>query len=363
MRTCRAGIVGLGWMGWLYDVATRTPAEFPPKSGPVGMPSLRPDRDPPPMAHPGREGLTGTYAGAFAAHPQTELVAGCESDQERLAAFGERFGVTGLYTDYAELLQKERLDIVVVSTRTDIRPEVTCRAVEQGAQGVMTEKPMAHTLAEADRMVDECAAAGVPLVCGAISVNHPAFGRAKQLIEEGSLGRVLSVETDSVLARHNAWIYLAGSAAEWVVSIASDEASVRERREFKGAGFIRLRSGVPLLVRPGAPFVRITGERGELTFDWRRFRLWQDVEGPEGTARVELPFPDPQLLGQWSPLYGIDDLIRCMEQGGEPRVSGRRVRDAMEIEIAMRESHRQGNGKLALPLEDCSLDLVYDWFR
>ena len=63
-----------------------------------------------------------------------------------------------------------------------------------------------------------------------------------------------------------------------------------------------------------------------------------------------MPFPEPQVLGEWSILYGVEDVIRCHEQGGEPRVSGRRVRDAMEIEIGLRESHRAGNMKVALPL-------------
>lgn len=45
MAIYRAGIVGLGWMGWLYNVATRTPKP------PAGMPPLREDRDAPPIWH------------------------------------------------------------------------------------------------------------------------------------------------------------------------------------------------------------------------------------------------------------------------------------------------------------------------
>lgn len=183
------------------------------------------------------------------------------------------------------------------------------------------------------------------------------------MLDGGVIGRVLSLETSSALAQHNAWTYLMDSPAEWVFGVASNEDAVRENREFVGSGIIQFRSGVLGSLRPGAPFVRITGERGELTFDWKRFRLWIDVENPGGAARVEVPFPEPQMLGEWSPLYGVDDVIRCIEQGGEPRVSGRRVRDAMEIEIALRESHRQGNVKLPLPLADRSLGMVYEWFR
>lgn len=363
MATYRAGIVGLGWMGWLYDVATRPSTALGPSGTPAGLPPLRADRDPPPMAHPGKEGLTSTYAGALVAHPQTELVAACEPDEERLAAFGRRYGVTALYADYRHMLEIERLDFVAVATRTDIRPDVTCLAVACGARGVTTEKPMAHTLAEADRMVEVCAQAGVPLSCGAISVNHPAFVRAKALLDGGMLGRILSLETSSAAAQHNGWLYLIDSPAAWVFGVAADEEAVRANREFTGAGVIQFGSGAPGFLRPGAPFVRITCERGELTFDWRRFRLWLDVESPGGTSRVEVPFAEPQLLGEWSPLYGVDDVLQCIERGGEPRVSGRRVRDAMEIEIGLRESHRQGNVKLPLPLANRSLGLVYAWFR
>ena len=148
-----------------------------------------------------------------------------------------------------------------------------------------------------------------------------------------------------------------------MIGISDDDARVEDGREFKGAGFIRLRSGLPVCLRPGAPWVRITGETGELTFDWQELRLWQDVETISGTQRVEVPFPDPRLAGSWSVIYGIDDLIGCIENGGEPRASGRRVRDAMEIETALNESHRRGNVRVDLPLPDRSHGLEYDAFR
>ena len=56
MTKYRAGIVGLSWMGWLYDVARRPSATLGPSGTPKGMPSLRDDCDPPPMAHSGKEG-------------------------------------------------------------------------------------------------------------------------------------------------------------------------------------------------------------------------------------------------------------------------------------------------------------------
>ena len=359
----RAGVIGLGWTGWLYDVATRPPTELGADAVPVGMPELRSDRDPPPMGHPGKEGLPDSHAGSLVAHPHTELVAGCEINEERLEAFGQRYGIRALYTDYREMLRTESLDFVCICTRTDDRPDATVLAVQCGAKGILTEKLMAHTLAEADRMVSVCSDAGVPLACGPISVGHPTFKMVKELVGNGLTGRILSFESDSVLAQHNAWMYLIDRSAEWVVGVADDEDVVSDNWEFSGSGIIGFAGGLVGSVRLGAPFVRITGESGELIFDWNRFRLFRDVSGPAGVQRVEVALPEPSFIGGWSPLYSIDNVLQCIDSGQEPRVSGRRVRNAIEIQIAMRESHRLGSVKLDLPITNRSLGMAYEWFR
>ena len=363
MGKYRAGLIGLGWMGWLYDVATRTKDDYGRAGQNTPMPPLRADRDPPPTAHPGREGLPDSFADSLALHPATELVAACELSDARRMAFGERYPGVKLYEDYEEMIAAESLDIVAISTTAAVRPSATRAAVGGGAKGVITEKPMAETLGDADSMVAVCADAGVPLICGAVSMNHPALQNARKLLDEGAIGPLLSAETDLVMAQHNSWNVLLDSPGDWVIGISEDDQRVQEGREFKGSGFIRLQNGLTVSLRPGAPWVRITGEAGELTFDWKELRLWQDFESVSGTRRVEVPFPEPRLAKTWSVIYGIDDLARCIETGGEPRTSGRRVRNAMEIEIALNESHRVGNVRVDLPLSDRCLGLVYDAFR
>ena len=112
--------------------------------------------------------------------PEIDLVAGADRDGKRLKAFGERYGEVALYTDAAEMLHTEALDIVAIATNTKGRADLTCLAVDCSVKGITTEKPMAHTLEEADRMVKTCASAGVPLCCGAIPVNHPSYAKAKE---------------------------------------------------------------------------------------------------------------------------------------------------------------------------------------
>ena len=94
------------------------------------------------------------------------------------------------------MLHTEALDIVAIATNTKGRADLTCLAVDCGVKGIATEKPMAHTLGEADRMVEACADAGVPLCCGAIPVNHPSYAKAKELVNGGAIGELLSIETE-----------------------------------------------------------------------------------------------------------------------------------------------------------------------
>src|SRR5689334_20032695 len=53
-----------------------------------------------------------SHAGAFFVQPDCELVAGANRRRDRLEEFGRRFGVRGLYSDYNEMLRRERPDIV-----------------------------------------------------------------------------------------------------------------------------------------------------------------------------------------------------------------------------------------------------------
>lgn len=355
----RAGVVGLGWTGWLYDVAERRVA--PEQEAKTGLPPLR-----------GRSyvGLPNSHAGSYAVHPRTQLVAGCELDQERLSAFGRHYGITALYTDYREMLEKESLDLVSISTTTRIRPEVTIAAAEAGVKGIYTEKPMAFSLEEADAMLAPCGERNVKLVVGAISVNHPAFGKAREYVERGEVGPLVSMvcTPNEALAQHNSFLYLVGSEADWVFGNMENPAKAAEEFDneiTRKTGFLHFRNGVEgaiLGLRPsGLSGVTVSGEKGMISFHWTKgFRLWKEVEG---AGLAELPWPIAQQYSTPHTYFGVENMVDCIEDGSEPRVSGKRVLHAMEIEIALRESYRRGRVKVSLPLEDRRLRLHYRSFR
>lgn len=365
MAQYRAAVIGLGWMGLLYDLATRIPDRFEIDDIDRPTPPLNIHRQFYYHDHPGEEGLPSSYAEALSSRPEVELIAGADRDPKRLQAFTERYGIRAVYTDAVEMLRQERPDLVAVCTNTKYRPDLTCRAVEEGAKGIVTEKPMAHTLEEADRMVQTCSNAGVPLCCGAITTTHPSFGRAKAFVESGAIGQLLSVEAGGPFAQHQNWSYFLNSRPAWVVGTGDSPRRESGSDEFIGQGMMVAEDGLVVHFRQGAPGVRLNGASGEILFDYYSgWRLWQDVETPDGTRRVEMPWPKPQFVPPYGAVYCVADVLDCLAGTlDEPKNSGRRVAIALEVEIALKLSSAQDGAHIALPLPDRSLGLHYDWFR
>ena len=371
----RGGVVGLGWMGVLYDMGTR---DYENIGGSYKTPKydLESTERPTPdwldvhrkfhhHDHPGKEGLVATYAEAIWDRPEVELVAGADRDEKRLAMFGERYGITALYTDALEMYEKENLDILAIATNTRGRSFLTVKAVEAGVKGIFVDKPMTFTLKEADDMVNACAKAGVPLVGGATTTSHPSFGKAKELITTGAIGDVTSIEARvPLLSQHQDWYYFVDSELAWVSGIGDKPRRDRGSSEFMGQGIIVAKDGTVVHIRDGAPTVKISGSTGEIVFDGKRWTLWQEVDTPSGRkGRVEMPWPDPQFGGMRTP-WCLDDLIATMEgRMKEPKNSGRIVAAALEAELAMKQSSARGGERVELPLKDRSLGLTYDWFR
>lgn len=362
----RGAVIGLGWMGLLYDLAQRMGHWHVDD---VDRPTPELDvhrRFPYHERHDSRGGVPTSYAEALADRPEIELIAAAERDRKRLAAFGKRYGVETLYTDAGQMLATERPDIVAIASNTKGRADLTCLAVEHGAKGIITEKPMALTLGEADRMVRTCADAGVPLVCGAISVNHPSFAVARGLIEDGSIGALQSIES-VVFAQHQNWAYFLDSQPAWVIGHGDEPPRESGSAEFRGDGMMCTDDGLGVHFRKGGPAVRLTGTAGEILHagNYTPWSLFKDVETPAGTQRVEWPWPGPQLNQPGgAAIDGLNDVMECLAgRLDEPKNSGRRVAMALEVEIALKQSAAQEGRRVELPLQDRAAGLEYDWHR
>lgn len=96
------------------------------------------------------------------------------------------------YTDFREMIEKERLDAVMVETTTHARAWVTCTAMAMGAD-VYIEKPMCLTIAEGRHMVEVAHKYGRVTQVGTQQRSIPLNNWASDLVKNGALGKVTHV--------------------------------------------------------------------------------------------------------------------------------------------------------------------------
>jgi predicted dehydrogenase len=129
-------------------------------------------------------------ARALPEYPSASLVAAASPEPGKLEAFTGTFSVPG-YQDYRELLEREDVDIVHIATPVSEMAEVAIAAARAGKHMVLG-KPMAMTVADADRMVAAVEAAGV------LCFPFQAIGRLRiadlvARIRAGEIGEVLLI--------------------------------------------------------------------------------------------------------------------------------------------------------------------------
>jgi UDP-N-acetyl-2-amino-2-deoxyglucuronate dehydrogenase len=118
-----------------------------------------------------------------------DLVGVCDTDQARAVAAAERYGVPR-FTDHRQLLEAVRPDVVHVCTPHDQHNPVAIDCLDAGV-AVLVEKPVAHTVAEAERLI--AAAGRHPDVKVGICLQNrynTATRAARDLLESGELGPV-----------------------------------------------------------------------------------------------------------------------------------------------------------------------------
>ena len=137
-----------------------------------------------------------------------ELAAGADIRPEALDEFTGKHG-GAVFDDVDVLCRSDAVDAVWIATPNVFHAEHTVTAAEHGKH-VITEKPMAVTLDEADRMVTAAARNGVKLLQGHSKVYDPPVRRMREIISSGRLGRVIHIQT----MNYNNWLQRPRIASE-----------------------------------------------------------------------------------------------------------------------------------------------------
>ncbi|MCK4478394.1 Gfo/Idh/MocA family oxidoreductase [Candidatus Bathyarchaeota archaeon] len=116
------------------------------------------------------------------------LVAVADVDKRRAEAAAKTYGAETWYTDYKELLENPQVKAVWICTPPFLHAQMVIDAAKAGKH-VMCEIPMALTLEEADAMIEAAVSFNVLLMAGYHYNFAPAYVKAKELIEQGKIGK------------------------------------------------------------------------------------------------------------------------------------------------------------------------------
>lgn len=140
------------------------------------------------------------HAEVLATMPGIELAALCTRRPQRLAEVADRFQVAKRYTDYRDLLADPDIDVVGITTHVNDHRDIAIDALQSGKH-VFLEKPMAPTTEDCDRILAAADSSGGFFMVGHICRFDPRVALAKQAIDEGRIGKIVSMHARRNLSK------------------------------------------------------------------------------------------------------------------------------------------------------------------
>ena len=118
----------------------------------------------------------------------------CARNGDRAQSFADKWGYESIETDWRKLVESPDIDLIDIASPNDTHAGIAIAAAKAGKM-VMCEKPLGRTPAESEAMVKAVEDAGVANMVWYNYRRVPAVMLAKQLIDEGRLGRIFHYRT------------------------------------------------------------------------------------------------------------------------------------------------------------------------
>jgi myo-inositol 2-dehydrogenase/D-chiro-inositol 1-dehydrogenase len=151
--------------------------------------------------------IASIHVEAFSRVPEARVVALASPTPGRAEALARQHQIPHYYQDYRALLERSDIHVVTLALPNYLHCQATLDAAAAGKH-VICEKPMALNLDECDQMIAACQSAGVKLMYAEELLFAPKYARAKQLADEGALGRVYLVkQNESHFGPHTDWFW------------------------------------------------------------------------------------------------------------------------------------------------------------
>lgn len=139
-----------------------------------------------------------------------ELKAVCDINEQKATSMATQYNATA-YTDIDELLAKEKdVDVVAICSPNGLHALHTIKALKNGFH-VLCEKPMAITVEDCGKMINEAERANKRLFIIKQNRFNPPIAALKKIIDEGRLGKILSAQLNCFWNRNDDYY----STSDW----------------------------------------------------------------------------------------------------------------------------------------------------
>ncbi len=316
-----------------------------------------------------------------------KLTAVCDIIPERAKEAGESQGVP-YYADYEEMLDKEgeNIDMVVICTPSGLHPVQGIMAAERGLH-VLTEKPMAIRLEDAEKLIETCDRHKVKLFVVKQNRLNPTIQLLKRAIDKGRFGRIYFVEVNVFWTRPQSYYDMARWRGTWefdggaflnqashyvdlayylvgeVESVVAFTGTLARRIEAEdtGSAVLRFRNGaigsinVTVLTYPKnfEGSITIIGEKGTVKVGGiavNKIEHWEFSDYDDDDKLVDrVNYETQSVYGFGHNLY-YRNVADALENGKDPLIDGREGKKSLEIILAIYRSSREGR-RISLPLK------------
>lgn len=331
------------------------------------------------------------------------LVSLCDKNEEKaikrkieyLSEAGEQITINS-YTDYKEMIDKEMLDVCIISTESGYHAEIANYCMNNGKH-VIVEKPMALSIKDAETMISCAKMNSVKIcVCHQNRFNQPVK-QLRKAIEEGRFGKLINgtarilwnrdmnyytqaawrgtwkLDGGTLLNQciHNIDLlqWMLGGGVESVFSQMDTFIREIEGEDF-GAVILRFKNGAIGIVEGSAcvfpknleETLSIFGESGTVVIGGlavNRIQVWRFNDSGDSEEEIlKDQEEDPSSVYGYGHSALLKDFIQAVSQNREPLINGEEGKKALEIILAAYKSRLTGQ-VIKLPLENFStLDML-----
>ena len=315
-----------------------------------------------------------SHAASYATLSATKLVAAADLNEAQLTKFCNRWNVSARYKDYREMIEREKPDILSITTPGTGHAEICIFAANHGVKGIYCEKAMACSMEECDRMVEAVERNGVKFNLGTLRRWHVGCDVIKDLLHRGEMGKLQAIVTYGVGSLlHSASHYFdlvlffaddaeVDSVQGTVFAKPEEVSGSRVERDVGGHGIIQFKNGVrgyaleagliaefEVIGSTGAARIMNNG----IDYQLRKTTM---MDGGKWKRVAVVPFPPFERKS--ATVRCIEDLIQAIETGGTTRGNVRVARAGTEIAFGILTSHKNGGARVPFPLVDRSLYMV-----